>query len=188
MSSPSVTADAAGAWRLGDLTVRRLGFGAMRLTGDPSGERTPGDRRRQADAMGESADALLQEAQTVALQALREPEVTERLAKDLALKVVRRRLLEELPTNVDTTATLITVSVSSSYPGIHTDLDALLAADDLDGAVRLAPIRTTKLRDRVARVLHFRSYSDYETTARVRISKGATLAAEVRALIGPLPS
>jgi pyridoxine 4-dehydrogenase len=29
----TVTAAAAGSWRLGDLTVNRLGFGAMRLTG-----------------------------------------------------------------------------------------------------------------------------------------------------------
>ena len=33
--SPSITGDAAGTWRLGDLAVNRLGFGAMRLTGDP---------------------------------------------------------------------------------------------------------------------------------------------------------
>lgn len=138
--------------------------------------------------MGESADALLQEARTVALQALCEPGVTERLAKDLALKVVRRRLLEELPTNVDATAALITVSVDSPYPGIRAELDALLAAGDLDGAVRLAPIRATKLRDQVARALHFRSYGDYEAAARVRISKDAMLAAEVRTLIGPSPS
>ena len=44
MSSPSVTADAAGTWQLGDLTVNRLGFGAMRLTGDPSGDGAPSDR------------------------------------------------------------------------------------------------------------------------------------------------
>lgn len=31
MTSPVVSADAAGTWRLGDLTVNRLGFGAMRL-------------------------------------------------------------------------------------------------------------------------------------------------------------
>lgn len=142
----------------------------------------------QADAMGESVDALLQAARTVALQALREPGVIERLAKDLALKVVRRRLLEELPANVDTMAASITVAVSSPYPGIRSELDVLLAAGDLDGAVRLAPIRTTKLRDQVARALHFRSHGDYETAARVRISKDATLASEVRALIGPLPS
>jgi pyridoxine 4-dehydrogenase len=44
VSSPSVTADAAGTWRLGDLTVNRLGFGAMRLTGDPSRDGAPSDR------------------------------------------------------------------------------------------------------------------------------------------------
>ncbi|MFC4532844.1 oxidoreductase [Sphaerisporangium dianthi] len=33
MESETITAAAAGTWRLGDLTVNRLGFGAMRLTG-----------------------------------------------------------------------------------------------------------------------------------------------------------
>jgi pyridoxine 4-dehydrogenase len=44
VNSPAVTADAGGTWRLGDLTVNRLGFGAMRLTGDPSGDGPPSDR------------------------------------------------------------------------------------------------------------------------------------------------
>ena len=39
-----ITADAAGTWQLGDLTVNRLGYGAMRLTGDPSGDGGPSDR------------------------------------------------------------------------------------------------------------------------------------------------
>ncbi|MEO3870090.1 oxidoreductase [Nonomuraea sp. B12E4] len=41
------TAEAAGTWRLGDRTVNRVGFGAMRLTGMPWDER-PRDR---ADAI-----------------------------------------------------------------------------------------------------------------------------------------
>jgi aryl-alcohol dehydrogenase-like predicted oxidoreductase len=44
VSSPSVTADAAGTWRLGDRTVNRLGFGAMRLTGDMFAGGAPADR------------------------------------------------------------------------------------------------------------------------------------------------
>jgi pyridoxine 4-dehydrogenase len=41
-SSPAA---AAGAWRLGDLTVNRLGFGAMRLTGSlPFAKGSPSDR------------------------------------------------------------------------------------------------------------------------------------------------
>ncbi|MGW4817340.1 hypothetical protein ACWEPB_37660, partial [Kitasatospora cineracea] len=31
MTSQTITAAAAGSWTLGDLTVRRIGFGAMRL-------------------------------------------------------------------------------------------------------------------------------------------------------------
>ncbi|MFJ8694270.1 aldo/keto reductase [Streptomyces roseolilacinus] len=33
MDTGTITADAAGTWNLGDMTVDRLGFGAMRLTG-----------------------------------------------------------------------------------------------------------------------------------------------------------
>lgn len=38
----TIEATAAGTWRLGDLTVNRMGFGAMRLTGSVDG--TPSDR------------------------------------------------------------------------------------------------------------------------------------------------
>ncbi|RKN10439.1 aldo/keto reductase [Streptomyces radicis] len=44
MTSETVTADAAGTWTLGDLTVRRMGFGAMRLTSRADGG--PSDRER----------------------------------------------------------------------------------------------------------------------------------------------
>ncbi|MFC8538391.1 aldo/keto reductase [Streptomyces sp. NPDC057249] len=49
MTSHSLSAAAAGTWRLGDLTVNRMGFGAMRLTQNGrafSDERTPHDRDR----------------------------------------------------------------------------------------------------------------------------------------------
>ncbi|MCX4450558.1 aldo/keto reductase [Streptomyces sp. NBC_01789] len=49
MTSYSLPAAAAGTWRLGDLTVNRIGFGAMRLTQNGaafSNERTPHDRDR----------------------------------------------------------------------------------------------------------------------------------------------
>ncbi|NED11597.1 aldo/keto reductase [Streptomyces sp. SID9124] len=49
MTSHSLAAAASGTWRLGDLTVNRIGFGAMRLTQNGaafSDERTPHDRDR----------------------------------------------------------------------------------------------------------------------------------------------
>ncbi|WP_035804620.1 oxidoreductase [Kitasatospora mediocidica] len=46
-SAQTITADAAGSWRLGDLTVHRMGFGAMRLTGSGAFDQgTPSDRGR----------------------------------------------------------------------------------------------------------------------------------------------
>ncbi|GII04479.1 aldo/keto reductase [Planobispora takensis] len=48
MTSETITAAAAGTWRLGDLTVNRIGFGAMRLTqnGGAFGDGVPSDRGR----------------------------------------------------------------------------------------------------------------------------------------------
>jgi pyridoxine 4-dehydrogenase len=43
MTTRTVTADIAGTWKLGDRTVNRIGFGAMRLTGMPWDEK-PKDR------------------------------------------------------------------------------------------------------------------------------------------------
>jgi pyridoxine 4-dehydrogenase len=44
VTSEAITAAAAGTWTLGDLTVNRIGFGAMRLTSNADG--TPSDRGR----------------------------------------------------------------------------------------------------------------------------------------------
>ncbi|MFE7172726.1 aldo/keto reductase [Streptomyces sp. NPDC057616] len=47
MTTETITADAAGTWRLGDFTVGRVGFGAMRLTGTAAFHLgTPSDRHR----------------------------------------------------------------------------------------------------------------------------------------------
>ena len=44
MPTNSITADSAGTWTLGDLTVNRIGFGAMRLTAKADGTATDRDR------------------------------------------------------------------------------------------------------------------------------------------------
>ena len=47
MTSETITADAAGTWKLADLTVGRIGFGAMRLTGTAAFHLgAPSDRQR----------------------------------------------------------------------------------------------------------------------------------------------
>ncbi|MGW7004521.1 oxidoreductase [Streptomyces sp. NPDC054933] len=52
MPSRTITADAAGTWKLGDLTVNRIGFGAMRLTGSAAFDLgTPSDRDRSISVL-----------------------------------------------------------------------------------------------------------------------------------------
>lgn len=47
MTAETITADASGTWKLGDLPVHRIGFGAMRLTGSAAFHHgTPSDRER----------------------------------------------------------------------------------------------------------------------------------------------
>ncbi|QNA76504.1 oxidoreductase [Streptomyces sp. So13.3] len=47
MPARTITAEAAGTWKLGDLTVNRIGLGAMRLTGSAAFDLgTPSDRER----------------------------------------------------------------------------------------------------------------------------------------------
>jgi pyridoxine 4-dehydrogenase len=47
VNSSIITADAAGTWQLGDLTINRVGFGAMRLTGSrPFADGVPSDRQQ----------------------------------------------------------------------------------------------------------------------------------------------
>ena len=66
MTSPSRAADAAGTWQLGDLTVNRLGFGAMRLTGDPSGDGGPSDRGQSVAVLRQAVDLGVNHIDTAA--------------------------------------------------------------------------------------------------------------------------
>ncbi|MFJ4837908.1 aldo/keto reductase [Streptomyces sp. NPDC088746] len=52
-SSETITASASGTWKLGDLTVNRLGFGTMRLpqNGAAFGDGTPSDRDRALNVL-----------------------------------------------------------------------------------------------------------------------------------------
>jgi hypothetical protein len=143
---------------------------------------------RQAAFVDGSADALIDQAREAALQAIRQSGTPERLAETLALAASRRRALEQLPTSIDRAAASITVSFPSPYPGLLSRITDLLDAGDLDGLIRLVPIRDTALRSRVARSLRLQNAADYESAARALIRDDAVLADKVRSLIGPLPT
>jgi pyridoxine 4-dehydrogenase len=66
MDSPAITAGAAGTWRLGELTVNRLGFGAMRLTGDRFGGRPLGNRAQPAAVLRRAVELGVNHIDTAA--------------------------------------------------------------------------------------------------------------------------
>ncbi|MEU2429724.1 oxidoreductase [Streptomyces sp. NPDC007861] len=57
MTSEKITSAAAGTWELGDLTVNRMGFGAMRLTGSAAFDLgAPSDRDRSIGVLRRAVD------------------------------------------------------------------------------------------------------------------------------------
>ncbi|MEU1178729.1 hypothetical protein ABZ464_13960, partial [Streptomyces sp. NPDC005820] len=63
MSSAAITADAAGTWTIGDLTVHRVGFGAMRLTGSAAFHHgTPSDRDRSIAVLRRAVELVPRQA------------------------------------------------------------------------------------------------------------------------------
>jgi aryl-alcohol dehydrogenase-like predicted oxidoreductase len=62
VNSPAITAAAAGTWKLGDLTVNRLGLGAMRLTG----REVPADRTRSIEVLRRAVELGVNHIDTAA--------------------------------------------------------------------------------------------------------------------------
>jgi aryl-alcohol dehydrogenase-like predicted oxidoreductase len=67
MTAETITAAAAGTWRLGDRTVNRLGFGAMRLTGSAAFDLgTPSDRDRSVRVLRRAVELGVNHIDTAA--------------------------------------------------------------------------------------------------------------------------
>ncbi|MFD1824478.1 MULTISPECIES: aldo/keto reductase [Mumia] len=67
MTETRISADSAGAWQLGDLTVNRLGFGAMRLTGSAAFDLgVASDRDRSVEVLRRALDLGVNHIDTAA--------------------------------------------------------------------------------------------------------------------------
>ncbi|WP_371656110.1 MULTISPECIES: aldo/keto reductase [unclassified Streptomyces] len=67
MTTKTIDAAAAGAWKLGDLSVNRLGFGAMRLTGSAAFDLgTPSDRERSIGVLRRAVELGVNHIDTAA--------------------------------------------------------------------------------------------------------------------------
>ncbi|GAB3151393.1 aldo/keto reductase [Microbispora hainanensis] len=67
MNTDTISASDAGTWRLGDLTVNRMGFGAMRLTGSAAFDLgTPSNRERSIAVLRRAVDLGVNHIDTAA--------------------------------------------------------------------------------------------------------------------------
>ena len=67
MTSETITAASAGTWKLGDLTVNRVGFGAMRLTGSAAFDLgPPSDRDRSITVLRRAVELGVNHIDTAA--------------------------------------------------------------------------------------------------------------------------
>ncbi|MFE9017712.1 aldo/keto reductase [Streptomyces sp. NPDC007808] len=67
MTTETITADAAGTWNLGDLSVSRVGLGAMRLTGSAAFHHgTPSDRERSTAVLRKAIELGINHIDTAA--------------------------------------------------------------------------------------------------------------------------
>lgn len=131
--------------------------------------------KKQADLQGEDAHQLIQNARVAGLSALSPAHTVERLAKKLAKDKVARELLAEMPDEVGSDD--ITLTLTSPYASIRSQLEGSLRTDDYETLVRTVPIRDTGFRAQVARALLFPSFSRYEKAALVAIAETMELAA-----------
>jgi pyridoxine 4-dehydrogenase len=67
MPAETITAAASGTWTLGDLTINRLGFGAMRLTGSAAFDLgAPSNRERSITVLRRAMELGVNHVDTAA--------------------------------------------------------------------------------------------------------------------------
>jgi ABC-type Mn2+/Zn2+ transport system ATPase subunit len=145
---------------------------------------------QQGEALERAPKEVYETALDRALGAIKTQGTPERLAASVSEAIVRRTVVDGLPDRHDLAEGVdpIRVSYRSPYPEQLSQLMALIGAKDLDGVVRLFPVRDTPMRDEVAKTLGFRSHGDYEAAARTTIKRDQSLASTLRELVGGLPN
>lgn len=146
--------------------------------------------KRQAESLGFDENELYDGAIVACLKAMGDGGAPERLSAAAAEKIIYRRATDQLPSRhaIATSGTSITVQIDSPYVELQTAYRDLLATADLSGLLESFPIRDTPACKAVADALRFKSSSDYESAVQARLRTDQQLAADLRALIGSLPS
>ncbi|WP_343446256.1 AAA family ATPase [Micromonospora schwarzwaldensis] len=144
----------------------------------------------QGNILGISPQHLLDKAVQEGLKSLASNGTPERLAASIARKEIGRKLFDGLP---DENALIhgvdpISASMPSPYPELLQRINDLISNRDLDGLVRLVPIRDTPTRTAIARAMRFQRHEDFQSAVRQRLTTSLDLAKVLREEVGPLPS
>lgn len=131
-----------------------------------------------ADLDGESADERVRKAKAAGIAALAANDGLERIAKKLATDAVSRALVAALPSEV--TNPDIRISLPSPYAQFKERLNDLHAKGDYEELVRIASIRDSGFRNKVAKALGFDHSARYQKTAHVAIAESPELTALLR--------
>lgn len=141
---------------------------------------------QQAERLEQDPAAMKATVRADLLAELRKVDTAERLAADVAEKVLRRSAIAEMPdaTRLRTAGTRVAISLASPYAELLEEFRQHLAAEDLAALIRDFPIRDSGARAVVATRLGFQNIGHYEAAVRNCLREDKPLAAFVRVTAG----
>lgn len=144
---------------------------------------------RQGETLKSDPNILIASAKEKALSTLRQNGKVEHLAARVAERQMRDKLLGVMPDRAKMVAagdTEMSISLSSPYPTTLTRIQNLLQEGNLDAIVAGFPVRESGILGDIAQSLRFIGEADYEKAALAVISTDPSLAASIKAKLGPL--
>lgn len=135
----------------------------------------------QAETLRVEAETLAANCVDEALGCLSEEGTLARLSRGVAIARLRDRAMARLPTDLDSGAAEVTVTVDSPYPALLATAESLLADRKLDELLVMLPIRETALRTAISSRLGFQKAAHYEAAVRSRLRRDPELVRDVRA-------
>lgn len=122
---------------------------------------------RQSALLGTPAEAMLAEAMSAAITALKQNGTASHLASRIAERKMRDSLMLSLPSRDAMVQGEgdINVNITSPYPDELALITQMIAEQDVDAVVARYPVRESGVLNALAKGLHFSGRTDYERAA-----------------------
>lgn len=145
---------------------------------------------RQAESLGRESNAMIETATRLALEALGEDTLPERMAAKRCERRVRRLMEALIPgwrTIMESGQHLqIPSTVESPYADELDRFKNLVRAADLDGLIARYAIRESNVFDKIVKALECGSMNNYESMVVARVREDENLARKLKQRIRPL--